>query len=85
MYVTRKSSACGGVVCLGAVGCAVVMDLEWMGDTDAGYPSVAHCGERDDREHGDDLCSIGMRPLIKLLPPHCNVLKCLCRPEGALN
>lgn len=69
----------------GAVGCAVVMDLEWMGDTDARYPSVAHCGERDDREHGDDLCSIGMRPLIKLLPPHCNVLKCLCRPEGALN
>lgn len=69
----------------GAVGCAVVMDLEWMGDTDAGYPSVAHCSERDDREHGDDLCSIGMRPLIKLLPPHCNVLKCLCRPEGALN
>lgn len=45
---------------LGAVGCAVVMNLEWMGDTDAGYPFVAHCSELDDREHGEYLCSIGM-------------------------
>lgn len=61
------------------------MSLEWMRDTDAGYPSVAYCSKRDDKEHRDFLCSIGMRPLTKLLPLHCSVLKCLCRPEGALN
>lgn len=46
-----------------AWGCAVVMKLEWMGDMDAGYPSVAHCSELDDKEYRDCLCSIGMRPL----------------------
>lgn len=42
-------------------GCAVVMKLEWMGDMDAGYRSVAHCSELDDKEYRDCLCSIGMR------------------------
>lgn len=46
------------------------MNLEWMGDMDAGYPSVAHCNEHDDKEYRDYLCSIGMRPLTKLLPLH---------------
>lgn len=36
-------------------------------------------------EYRDYLCSIGMRPLTQLLPLHCNVLRCFCRPEGALN
>lgn len=74
------------VVNWSARGCGMCCCYEF--GVDGGYGCWLPIGSSlqcDDREHGDYLCSIGMRPLTKLLPLHCNVLKCLCRPEGALN